>query len=191
MRDTEHHNIATETLREQYSNTRQNTRHSHVQVYGDTRGMAAMHVGAFQGVTNALMAKRSAAPMDDLVSSWDVPFQVLLRELDDANTTLARSEIVKQLIIEQKSRLAIRKTLERIAGRLGSSEAMVLRTSVLKPDLEVDRCYEASVDEYMGSCIAYRENDYRLKDVHVFENLCRDGHTVESIRKAIQDECNI
>merc|ERR1712183_1015314 len=115
---------------------RRNTRHSHVQHYGDARAMGAMHVGAFQGVTNALMTKRRP-PMADLVSSWDVPFQVLLRDLDQANSTSTRSDIVQQLVVEQKTRLAIRKTLERIAGRLGSSDVMMLRAGGLKPDREV------------------------------------------------------
>jgi len=190
MRDTEHHDIARETLGEQYEDTRRNTRHSHVQVYGDRRGMGGMHVGAFQGVANALR-KTSTPPMDDLVESWDVPYQVLLRELDQANTTEVRSDIVSQLLVDQKSRIAIRKTLERIAGRLGSNDVMIQREGGLEASLEVDLCYEGSVDEYMGSCIAYRGNDYRFKDMHVFENLCRDGHALDSIRKAIMDECRI
>jgi len=194
MRDTEHHDISRETLQEQYSDTRRETRHSHVSLYGDTRGMAAMHVGAFQGVANSLMtsSRKRGAPIRDLVESWDVPYQTLMRQLEEENTTVARMEIVQQLQVEQRSRLAVRNNLERIVGRMGTSDVLLVRLNdVSGPSVVVDRCYEEAVDEYLGTCTQYAGNDYRLKDLHVFMNLCRDGRTADEIKYAIHLECDV
>ena len=115
--------------------------------------------------------------------------QVLLREMGQAKTAEHRLDIIAKLQKDQQSRLAIQNTLKEIAEKLGDSKAMIMPTGSPQPNEKVDRCYEKVVDAYMGSCTLYRGNDYRFKDMHVFENLCRNGHDAEDIKTAISNAC--
>ena len=169
---------------------------SHVSVYGDTRGMGAMKVGQFQGITNALLERRESKIVardnmknEDAVLSWDVPYETLVRQLPTSNTTESRMDLLQQLEAEQNARVDIEATLERIARRLGSSTDLLLQMKETFPNDVLDDCYETNVELYMHTCTKHRGNDYRLRNMHMFLNLCSDGYGVERISEAIRHVC--
>jgi len=198
MRDTEHHDISHETLYTQYTNTQHATRTSHVSLYGDSNGMASMDVGEFQGIINTLLKKQktkasTSNKMDiseDLVSSWDVAYEALVRQLQESNTTSSRLDLLKQLEAEQQARVDIETTLRDIAMELGSSIDSLKEIRDILPSDELDDCYEASVEFYLHTCNSkHRDNDYRLRNMQIFMNLCNSGVTQEKINKAIKNVC--
>jgi len=198
MRDTEHHDISHETLHTQYTNTKRATHYSHVSQYGDINGMSAMEVGEFEGITNALLERRAKKIIKtsdmvnrkDLVSSWDIPYEALVRQLSDNNTTASRLDILEKIQTEQFARLQINSTLENIAKNLGESFDELLEMKEIHPNDFIDDCYETNVEKYLGICNKeHKENDYRLHNLHMFMNLCSSTVGLEAISKSIEKVC--
>merc|ERR1712141_213123 len=119
-----------------------------------------MEVGEFEGITNALLKKHQErivtsndnSQKEDLVSSWDVPYETLLRQLSDSNTTASRLDLLQQIEAEQRARVDIEATLDGIARSLGSSMESLLEMKEIQPNDVIDDCYEASVEFYLHTC---------------------------------------
>merc|ERR1711973_163577 len=118
--------------------------------------MGSMDVGEFQGIVNALLknqkprtaTSRRLDNTEDLVLSWDVPYESLLRQLQESNTTSSRLDLLHQLEAEQQARVDIETTLRDIAMMLGSNMDLLMDMRDIQPNDTLDDCYEASVELY-------------------------------------------
>lgn len=142
MQDSEQNNFNTHTLMQQFSNVKRNVHNSHVMLYGDVRGMGSMKIGQFQGNVNTAPSKESFPPITDAVPSYDVPYMSLLHQLQDANTTEARLEVLHEMQLEQKAQFEIRETMEGIVQRLTPNPALMMQVKEAKPNAEQYHCYE-------------------------------------------------
>lgn len=193
MKDTETHNPSLESLYDQFMNVKRATHNSHVMVYGDVNGMGTMKVAEFEGkgvsaFSYAAQDRTPLPPMKDAVPSYDVPYMTLYHQLQDANTTQERLEILHEMQAELKAQHAIRSRMEGIVGELTTSPAM-FEFKEHRNEEEQQDCYEQTVQKYMDTCKGFEEFDYNMKDLHVFSNLCNGGKSLHSIMAAIEKMC--
>merc|ERR1712168_1580104 len=190
MQDSEASSFNSHTLWQQYMNVKGRVRMSHVSVFGDTRGMGNMAIGKFQGSGYYdYQGAPAPAPITDAVPTWDVPYMSLMHQLQDANTTEERMELLHEMQLEQTAQLKIRGTMESIAKQLSPSPALMMHVHETKTSEEQDHCYEQSVVKYLETCTAFSGYDYAMKDLHVFANLCNRGTSFESISQTIEKVC--
>lgn len=190
MQDSEASSFNSHTLWQQYMNVKGRVRMSHVSVFGDTRGMGNMAIGKFQGSGYYdYQGAPAPAPITDAVPTWDVPYMSLMHQLQDANTTEERMELLHEMQLEQTAQLKIRGTMESIAKQLSPNPALMMHVHETKTSEEQDHCYEQSVVKYLETCTAFSGYDYAMKDLHVFANLCNRGTSFESISQTIEKVC--
>jgi len=110
-------------------------------------------------------------------------------QLEDANTTESRLEILHEMQLEQKAQYAIRETMEGIVKKLTPDPALMMQVKESRPTQEQDECYEQALGRYLETCNGFDEYNYAMKDLHVFGNLCNSGKSIESIYEAIDHVC--
>jgi len=193
MHDTETHNPKLESLYEQFQNVKSRTHNSHVMVYGDVEDMGDMKVAEFEGSGNTAaysMVKPAPLKFNDSVPAYDVAYMTLYNQLKDAKTTQERIELLHEMQAELKAQTLITARVESIVGQLDSNPAQFMAAKAYeRTSDEKHHCYEQSVNKYLQTCKGFEEFDYNMKDVHVFENLCNEGKSMESILGAIESVC--
>ena len=58
------------------------------------------------------------------------------------------------------------------------------------PEISEYECYYAVIDHFNGSCFRLSDDEYALRRLYVFANLCNMGYKRESILDAIDRQCN-
>jgi len=191
MQDSESHDFRSHSLFNQYQNVKSQVRMSHVMRFGDIVNIATLSIGDFQGSGGAYKAPTYSAPppITDAVPTWDVPYMTLLHQLQDANTTQERMELLHELQVEQKAHVEIKETFEKIASKLSSNPALMMHVQETETTEEQDHCYDSSVIKYLETCTKFKGMDYAMKDLHVFSNLCNKGVSFDSISETIEEVC--
>ena len=58
------------------------------------------------------------------------------------------------------------------------------------PELSEYECYYTVIDLFNGNCFRVSDNEYALRQLYVFANLCEMGYKRESILDAVNKQCN-
>jgi legumain len=193
MENTEAHNIHSQTLWHQYLDVKQAVGMSHVSAFGDVSGMGNMPIAEFQsgGYYHDEEPKLSypAPPITDAVPTWDVPYMTLMHQLQDANTTEERMQLLHEMQQEQTAHMEIQQTMEDIVKKISPAPASMMYVQETQTTEEQDDCYEQSIVKYLETCKKFEGLDYAMKNLYVFANLCNKGVTIEKISESIEEVC--
>jgi len=193
MQDSETHNFGTHSLWSQFINVKTNVKKSHVMAFGDLRGVGSMPIGAFQSSNmhyrGPKVSVSAPPPITDAVPTWDVPYMTLMHQLQDANTTDERMELLYEMQKEQLSQIKIKETMEKIAAKHSPNPALMMTVQETRSTEEQQNCYEQSVVKYLETCTEFKGMDYAMKDLHVFSNICNKGTPFERISNSIEEVC--
>lgn len=200
MEDADNELSNAETLADQYHLVKAETNTSHVQQFGDEEIGSHYYVGEFLG-TERLSLKQAArvgsvnrrvTPIADAVPAPDVPIHVLEKRIQAAKTPKEVSRLVAQLTELKKQRLLLDDVVVEIVRQVAlrenhvafSSNLVFQRTSITNFD-----CHERVTPHFSKLCAPLSDNDYALRKVQVFVNLCELGAKTDSIYDAISTVC--
>jgi legumain len=177
------------TINDQYERIKSLTRRSHVMKYGDL-GLGDMLLSELQG-PKPLPAKQSGyssrSPSDG-ISTWDVPYAVLVEDLKEAKSAEERTTILKEMQRELETREAARNKITKIAEHFISDVTMAMKVGELPTTEDEQKCYER-VTETFRKYVSEKEFEYAMEHLQVFENLCVNGFTAKSILKVMKKTC--
>lgn len=192
MEDSDKENMGEETLQKQFEIVREETNTSHVQEFGDMK-IARETIGVFQGEGLPLkpnMRGSPRVPITDAVPSPDVPLITLYKRLELAKSPEERREISHEIKVEEESRVAIQKTVHKIAERLVSHPVTMRKMIETPAEPKRELCYQQAVTLFRKICFPFRKFEYALRHIYVLANLC-DHHELrtERILNVIQEVC--
>ena len=211
MEDSDKENIEKETLDQQYSVVKKETNTSTVCRFGDL-GMGKLKVGEFQGPKENVGTKPpypyphpSAGCGASAVPGPEVPVRILEKTIQDAETAEERLEAQQKLETLRSNRKFMEDVTWRIiTGVTGDEE---LTQTVVTDNVELTRynghnvesllicvlirydCYYTAADAFHEKCFNVGRNDYALRMLNAFVNLCESGFEQEDITSAIQKNC--
>lgn len=190
MEDSDLENLLVETLNKQFKIVKAETNTSHVMHYGNLT-IGKLHVGEFQGMADVAIDNhwRPKLPYD-AVPSPDVPMHILERKLRttprndekfmDLQRTLRKFHSNRQFLDNQVKEI-IKKSVED-ADKLN----IVLNERM---DLKNLKCYESVVKYFSKHCFSLSKNDYALRYMYMFVNMCEMGISPKKIKKAMDVKC--
>ncbi|PSN45863.1 Legumain [Blattella germanica] len=186
-----------ETLQYQYQVVENDTLNSHVSEYGDLT-TESMRVSDFMGVSernNSISASNSwLPPMDDAVSSRDVPIAILEHKFEAEVDPKKKQEYLYQLHKIRKYRRHLEKVVEEILFLgSGKNEELVDQLQHHTYSLKLDDfdCYKKLVSTFTQSCFSISENPYVLSQLRFFANVCGHPEVSEySVVAAIKKVCS-
>ena len=172
---------------------------SHVEQFGDLEIGAHYYVGEFLGMerlggvkANPLKPRRRLSPITDAVPAPDVPIRVLERRYAAASSLEEKSDLWRKLQQMKKNRILLDAIVDSIARHVATASAEELTDSDLSEKRPIRNyvCFERVVSHFSRTCAPFSLNDYALRKVQIFVNLCEKGAATESIYKAITDACS-
>jgi len=185
-------NLKAETLYKQFKLVKKETNTSHVQQYGDTT-IAKEDVAEFQGGKDYKQPQPQVLPKVkfDAVRSEDVRLSILQDRLM-ASTDEEEKERVQGHIdwIEQvRARTVSLMTSIVQLSSGGDDELTDFLMSARYRILDHD-CYDPAVHAFHETCMRIPQNDYALRQLYVFANLCEAGIAPKTIIKSIHQACS-
>ncbi|KAK3585993.1 hypothetical protein CHS0354_033110 [Potamilus streckersoni] len=198
MQDSDKEDLNTETLEKQFKITKAETNTSHVMEYGDLT-IGDMTVAEFQGnqlspvfLSNNIGTKEKD-PCDDGVPSEDVPLAILERKLEAATSQTQREQLEEQLRDLIKSRESVKTIIKKISFFATNNHIQTSRVmdSGVRQALRSWDCYEYVLDHLVATCpqLNLPKNDYALRHLYVFVNMCEERVPAETINEAITKVC--
>ncbi|XP_052766084.1 legumain-like [Mya arenaria] len=196
MEDSDKEDLTQETLQKQFSITKEETNSSHVQEFGDL-SIGQMTVAEFQGLQTAKRHFSEPTVKDycaDKVKSEDVPLESLRRSLNLVSSKEEAVNIQQQIEQILKEREVVNKTMKQIIAM--ATDDHVLTTNVMETRHKISAwdCYEEVVETADQLCDEYLnipENDYALRKLYMFVNMCEMHVPREAINAAIEEVCNV
>jgi len=213
MEDSDREQIYHETLTDQYHLVKAETNTSHVRQFGDHEIGDHYYVGEFVGMlrldgvrTQPSTLKQSNSPVrlrpiTDAVPSPDVPLFTLQKRLAAANTAQEKAKLMDELRQLQKNRALLDATVETIVKRVSlltndallavAGNAVVAEKGKKKKVLPIRNyaCFERIVPHFSRVCAPFSHNDYALRKVQAFVDLCEKGAPTEAVFEAISGVC--
>ncbi|KAL4238849.1 hypothetical protein ACF0H5_003556 [Mactra antiquata] len=192
MEDSDKENLNTETLNKQFALTKQETNTSHVQEYGDL-SIGEMTVAEFQGTQAAKNAQAPPKdPCEDAVKSEDVPLEILRRSLNLVKSKEEAREIEIKLakLIEERQRTD--RVVKHIVGLATDDHVTAKNMMETRQHISKWECYENAYDSLEEKCkkhLNIPENDYALRKLYMFVNMCENNIPFEHIDSAIEKVC--
>jgi len=197
MQDSDKNNIEKETLEQQYRVVKKETNTSTVCEFGDM-SMGKMTVGTFQGTKPTISISDDS---DKFPPSWkscgasavsgpEVPVAILQKKIemaeDEAEADLARDQLQSLL----NNRKFMENVVEQVITTVTAGDDS-LTNIVFTDNVELTKfdCYYAAVDLFHERCFNLGKNDYALRMLNPFVNLCERGIDSDIITKAIRDGC--
>ncbi|XP_077993331.1 legumain-like [Glandiceps talaboti] len=192
MEDSDKEDLTTWTLQQQFQIVKQETNTSHVQEYGDL-SMGSLAVDEFQGNVNSVKkpAKMSYKPVPfDAVPAPDVPMAILQHRLSASTTPSQRQEIVKEMSkLFQMRELVTDTVREIVESSTESSEQAERIINTRKTKLQSHFCYKAAVRHFADHCFSLNTNEYPLRHLYVFVNMCEEKVPISSMTEAMDKVC--
>jgi len=211
MEDADQEEVYYETLQNEFNIVKAETNTSHVQQFGDAEMGSHYFVGEFIGMERLGSAKsvakspvaskrRHFRPIVDAVPAPDVPLHVLQRRYDSAESAAAKEDLLQQLRRLKKNRALLDHIVENIVDRVSGGNPVILESSYSSPSSSINviaekkpirnyACFERVVSHFSRSCAPFSFNDYALRKVQAFVNLCENGVSTESVYGAITEAC--
>lgn len=192
MEDSDKENIEQETLEHQFLVVRNETNTSTVCQFGDM-SINKLPVGFFQG-TKPLTSTAQYPPSwyscgKDAVPAPDVPIRILEKMIQTAatpeETQAAKDKLKAMLQHRQSMEGVVRRIVDQLTATDGDFNA------ILTHNVELTQfdCYYAAVDAFHDRCYNLGKNDYALRMLNVFVNLCENKYPVDNILGAIEAQC--
>jgi legumain len=191
-------------LEDQYKIVKKETNTSQVCQFGDM-SISNLKVADFQGGKKGKKAMTAAMYYhyevlhdyevfpstcgNDAVPAEDVPIVILQKRLQAATNVDDKEAINQQLHdLMRKRKTMIDTTLKIITHVTGDSGSTnkVLRANKELVNFE---CYNDIVDSFHTNCYNLSCNDYALRQVNHFANMCEMGYSKKDILQAIAKVC--
>lgn len=195
MEDSDKEDLNTETLQKQFMIAKKETNTSHVMEYGDMT-IGDMTVAEFQGEQMATeWAQKARAPTDpceDAVKSEDVPLEILRRSLSLVNTKEEARQIELQISEMLKDRDVVDQTVKNIVGLATEDHNTARNMMETRSRIKDWECYEEILDTLQEHCEHHLNipvNDYALRKLYMFVNMCEARIPRETINSAIHKVC--
>jgi len=197
MEDSDKENIEKETLENQYTITKKETNTSMVSQFGDM-SISKMMVGSFQG-GKAVVSKPPPVPPGWLscgataVPGPEVPVAILTNTIklsDDMDEVQQASQDLTKLL---KNRKFMEETVKDVVvGVLEINDEEMINNIINNGNKVLTKfdCYYAAVDAFHANCFNLGQNDYALRMLNTFVNLCEGGADQTTILQAIQATCD-
>ena len=202
LEDSDKENLGKETLEQQYMRVKRETNTSTVCQFGDM-DISKMAVGEFQGEQMAEDVKPPPVPPQWLscgrtaVPGPEVPVEIQRRILADSAASAEDKATAKQkldkLIANRKFMLTkvhdiVSNVLTAANGNVDNNEVNhIFNDNIVLKETE---CYFAVVDAFHDKCFNLGMNDYALRMVNTFVNLCHRDYDVQLIKDAIDAVCD-
>jgi len=202
MEDADKEEVDFEKLEDQYHVVKAETNTSHVKQFGDLEIGAHYFVGEFLGMQRLdanrksdrkYKPRRRQFPITDAVPAPDVPIHTLKRRYALATSEEQKSKLSHELRLLMESRSYLDDMVESIVKHVDLLNDHALLSSTVFSEKKPIRnypCYERVVRHFSRSCAPFSHNDYALRKVQIFVNLCETGASTESIYGAISSACS-
>ncbi|XP_060560340.1 legumain-like [Ruditapes philippinarum] len=197
MEDSDKEDLKSETLQKQFMITKSETNTSHVQEFGDM-SIGDMTVAEFQGMQAAKGDKfrkappRPKDPCEDAVKSEDVPLEILRRSLNLVESKEEAQELEAKIQAINKERYIVNKTVKMIVGIATDDHVTSTNMMETRSHIQDWECYEQVLDFLDENCddhLNIPENDYALRKLYMFVNMCEERIPVATITSAIEKVC--
>ncbi|XP_006822143.1 LOW QUALITY PROTEIN: legumain-like [Saccoglossus kowalevskii] len=191
MEDSDMADMSMETLQQQFEVVKKETNTSHVMEYGDLT-MGSLALDEFQGDSNQKNGNGRKSPRLPLnaVAAPDVPMAILEHRLMAAKDVEKRIEIVKEMDKLLQMRKFVTDTVASIVKHAtDSSDQADLMINTKKPTLTSHYCYKAAVRHFSDHCFSLNKNDYPLRHLYVFVNMCEARIPSARVMDAIDKVC--
>uniref|UniRef100_A0A646QJ75 legumain n=1 Tax=Hemiscolopendra marginata TaxID=943146 RepID=A0A646QJ75_9MYRI len=188
MEDSDKENLNSETLNKQFHIVKQETNTSHVQEYGDL-SIAKLKVAEFQGAAACNCDTRLPEVPLGAVLSHEVPLMILKRKIMKANSFEEHSELKLKLKKMLRNRDFLSNVVKNIVNDATFSQDQANQILSDKFDLEDFDCYEKVARYFSSNCFALSKNDYALRHMYAFVNMCETGISVQKQMKAMEVAC--
>jgi len=195
LEDSDKEDIEKETLEDQYRIVKKETNTSMVCQFGDM-SISKMTVGSFQGEKQTDTYAPPVPPQwlscgATAVPGPEVPVASLQNQIKYAQTTEEEQEAREMLDAVLENRKWMRSKVEEIVGTVLQTDDENQIQSVFNVNIPLTRydCYYAAVDEFHERCFNLGQNDYALRMLNVFVNMCEAGQDQQTILEAIKATC--
>lgn len=178
-------------LDHQFGIVKQNTPNSPVSRYGDMSYLD-MKVIEFQGAANQKNKhfSRSLASKADRVLAYEVPRAILEKRIEAAKTRQAKLEAIKELDTLLSKRNVMTEVTKEIVAHVTKNAKSADAVVAAKMKLTNFDCYEPAVKAYNDQCFDLACNDYSLRQLYAFVNMCEMGFKSEDIINAVNKSCS-
>merc|ERR1719295_366127 len=199
LEDSDKENIEKETLEDQYKIVKKETNTSMVCQFGDM-SISKLPVGTFQG-EKATIGLPRPPPTPHYPPSWfscgadavpgpEVPVKILQSNIENAAT----AEEKKDAKMKLDELMRNRKFMENIVHNLVQvvTNDIDVTNTIFTDNVELTQfdCYYAAIDMFHDKCFNVGKNDYALRMLNTFVNLCEKNFDIATISGAIQAVCN-
>lgn len=192
MEDSDKENLNSETLQKQFMITKSETNTSHVQEYGDM-SIGQMTVAEFQGTQLANpIPPKPKDPCEDAVKSEDVPLEILRRSLNLVQSKAEAQVIQTKLAKLLEERELVDKVVKTIVGLATDDHVTARNMMETRSHIKDWDCYEEVLDNVEKLCknhLNIPENDYALRKLYMFVNMCEARIPKAAITSAIEKVC--
>ncbi|XP_067682331.1 legumain-like [Haliotis asinina] len=190
MEDSDREDLSTETLTKQFEIVRRETNTSHVMEYGNLT-MGDMDVAEFQG-KNTQMHIFDKMPIPnpnvDAVPSEDVEMNILQLKVTQAKTESERGLEKQKLEHLKNTRRRTEETFKHIVAlSVNNNKDIVYDIMMERRPLLSHDCYKPITEYLRTNCPGLNlvQNDYALRHLYTFVNLCERRTPQEAIMGAI------
>jgi len=189
MEDSDQEDLLVETLQKQFKIVKAETNTSHVQHFGDL-AIAKLHVAEFQGMSEVFPRMTLPNYPLDAVPAPEVPLQILKQKLKKLAADSEEFMLVhKQLHKLQANRKFLEDKMIQIVTHCLINESYVQNVFKVQKDLENLDCYESTVKYFSKNCFSLSKNDYALRYMYLFVNMCEMDVKPKVMRKAMDITC--
>jgi len=194
LEDSDKENIEKETLEDQYKIVKKETNTSMVCQFGDM-SISKLPVGTFQGPKETIAFPPPHFPPSyyscgrDAVPGPDVPRQILQKKLEDSMGSDGEDEAREALNALQRNRKYMEQVVHDVVEAVTLDSQLTGAMFTDNVELSEYDCYYAAVDQFHEICFNVGRNDYALRMLNVFVNLCEQSYSEEDIVEAIKGVC--
>jgi len=194
LEDSDKENIEKETLEDQYKIVKKETNTSMVCQFGDM-SISKLPVGTFQGPKETIAFPPPHFPPSyyscgrDAVPGPDVPRQILQKKLEDSMGSDGEDEAREALNALQRNRKYMEQVVHDVVEAVTQDSQLTGAMFTENVELSEYDCYYTAVDQFHETCFNVGRNDYALRMLNVFVNLCEQSYSEEDIVEAIKGVC--
>lgn len=196
LEDSDKENIEKETLEEQYKIVKKETNTSTVCQFGNM-DISKLTVGTFQGLKPTVSIDLPIPPGwlscgATAVPGPEVPVKILERIIEESENLDQAEEARSKLDIILKNRKFMNETVHDIVGTVLQTDDEQVIEDVFNQNLVLTKfeCYYMAVDAFHSHCFNIGQNDYALRMLNTFVNLCQHGIDSAAIVEAVQVRCD-
>jgi len=199
MEDSDKENIEKETLEEQYKIVKRETNTSQVCRFGDM-SMGKLPVGTFQGPKETIALPPPPPTLHpyppnffscgrDAVPGPQVPVVLLQKKIEESLGTNGEDEARDALNKLMENRKYMEGIVHQIVDVVTNDASQSHTMFSDNVELTQFDCYYAAVDQFHEDCFNVGMNDYALRMLNVFVNMCENNYNEGVIVEAIKSIC--